>query len=104
MIKLEFYVPENFVDAVKTAIFNAGAGKIGNYDKCSWETKGFGQYRPLEKSNPFLGEKNKVTVVDEIKVETVCKKEYLKPVIQALKTAHPYETPAYQYWEVNKEI
>lgn len=99
--KLEIYVPESHVTAVKTAIFQAGAGKIGNYDCCCWETSGTGQFRPSSGSNPFIGSEGRVEQVAEVKLETVCLGKVLETVIAALKAAHPYETPAYQFWRVN---
>ena len=95
MFKISFYVPETHVDVVKTAMFAAGAGKIGNYDSCAWQCKGEGQYRPLEGSDPYLGQKGKVEQVDEFKVEMVCAAEKIREVVSAMKAAHPYETPAY---------
>ena len=100
MIKLEFYVTENYAEKVKDALFDAGAGRIGNYDRCSWETTGTGQFRPLEGSRPHIGEQNKTEQVKELKIEMVCSEDLIEKVISALKSAHPYETPAYQYWKV----
>ena len=99
-VKLEFYVPETHVNEVKNAVFAAGGGKIGDYDCCSWETAGTGQFRPCEGSKPFIGQQGAIEQVPEIKVELVCEKELIDQVITALKEAHPYETPAYQYWEI----
>ena len=100
MYKLEFFVPEDYKEKVKTAIFKIGGGKVGNYDCCSWETLGQGQFKPNQNSNPFIGEKNKISTVQEFKVEMICDDDKIKNVIKALKEAHPYETPAYQYWKV----
>ena len=100
MFKLEFYVPEDYADRVKEVLFAAGAGKIGNYDCCCWEMKGDGQFRPCEGSNPFCGTQHKIENVSEIKVEMVCSEDVIKTVIQELKKAHPYETPAYYYFKV----
>ena len=100
LIKLEFYIPETHLTEVKNALFNAGAGRVGNYDCCCWETSGKGQFRPCAGSNAFIGEINKLEIVAEVKVEMVCSGDKIKDVIQALKKAHPYETPAYQYWEI----
>lgn len=99
MYKIEFYVPENDLEKVKNALFEAGAGKIGNYDCCAWQVRGEGQFRPLKGSNPYLGKTDKIEIVSEYKVELVCPDEKIKEVITALKAAHPYETPAYQYWK-----
>jgi len=99
--KIEFYVPQTHVDVVKAAIFAAGAGKIGNYDCCAWQTTaGTGQFRPCSGSKPFIGKLNKIEYVDEVKVELVCQAEFIDATITALRTSHPYETPALQYWLV----
>lgn len=90
------YVPKSHLQAVKTALFEAGAGRIGNYDQCCWETLGHGQYRPLEQSNPSIGQILEVTVLEEYKIEMICPKEILDSCIRALKMSHPYEEPAYQ--------
>jgi hypothetical protein len=100
IIKLEFYVPETHLEEVKTALFEAGAGRIGDYDCCCWETLGNGQFRPLDGSKPFIGEQGRIEVVSEYKVEMVCPAELIEKIVNTLKEAHPYETPAYDYWEV----
>ncbi len=101
MYTLYFYVPETHCEAVKTAVFVAGAGKIDNYDCCAWQTSGLGQYRALDGSSPFSGQQGQIERVAEIKVEMVCADEYIEAAIAALKTAHPYETPAYGCWRLN---
>lgn len=103
MYKLVFFVPETHKELVKKAVFNAGAGKFEGYDCCSWETRGCGQFRPLSGSQPFIGAVDALEQVSEYRVETVCPHDDLKKVISALKLAHPYEEPAYQYWAVNQE-
>jgi len=100
MRKLEFYVPKTHLETVKNAVFDAGAGKIGDYDRCCWCAEGTGQFRPNEGSSPFLGTRGEIEYVQEVKVEMVCDDENIDAVISALKEAHPYETPAYQHWRV----
>jgi len=95
MYKLGFYVPASHLEQVKTALFAAGAGRIGNYDSCCWQTPGQGQFRALEGSQPFLGRQGKVETVEEYRVELVVDDTLLADVITALRTAHPYEEPAY---------
>lgn len=90
-----FYVPTQDVERVKSALFSAGAGRIGQYSHCAWQTLGGGQFKPLEGSNPSVGEFNQVEALPEYKVEMVCDEQHLQSVIAALKRAHPYETPAY---------
>lgn len=96
MYLLQFYVPESHLESVKKALFAAGAGQIGSYDSCAWQTKGKGQFRPLDGSKPYLGRTGEVETVDEWKVELVCSDENLQAMFTALKKSHPYETPAYQ--------
>ena len=98
MYKIAFFVPLTHLDVVKEAVFATGAGKIGNYDSCAWQTLGQGQFRPLPGSQPFLGVENTVEVVDEYKVEMVCDDPFLEAALIALKSSHPYETPAYEVW------
>lgn len=100
MYHIAFYVPEEHAAKVKESMFQAGAGKIGNYEKCSFESKGLGQFKPLPGSRPFIGTEGNLEIVAELKVEMVCEKEFLEASIEALKRSHPYETPAYYVIEV----
>jgi hypothetical protein len=95
MLKLCFYVPESHLERVKTALFSVGAGKIGRYDSCSWQTLGQGQFRPLEGSSPYLGQEGAVETVQEYKVEMVCDEALIKKVLDTLRRVHPYEEPVY---------
>lgn len=95
MYKLCFYVPESHLEIVKEAVFDSGAGQIGDYDRCCWQTLGQRQFRALEGSNPFIGEKGRVEQVPEYRVELVCKDHLIEAAIAALRKAHPYEEPAY---------
>ena len=72
MYKIVFFVPESHLEYVKTALFNAGAGYIGQYDQCCWQVVGTGQFRPLAGSNPSIGEVGKLEQLDEYRVELVC--------------------------------
>ena len=93
--KLCVYIPDSHVDSVKQAMFDAGAGRIGDYDCCAWQVAGEGQFRPLEGSDPFLGKHGELEKVREYRVEMICAGEHLDAAIAALKLAHPYEEPAY---------
>lgn len=95
LFKIEFYVPETHLAAVKSAMFAAGAGKVGPYENCAWQTLGQGQYRPLDGSNPHLGTTGNIETIAEYKVELVCEKSYVKAVIAAMLATHPYETVAH---------
>jgi len=100
MYKLAFFVPEENLESVKAAVFAVGAGKIGDYDHCCWQTLGTGQFRPLEGSNPHIGNHNEVEQLPEWRVELVCSDEHIREAIAALKTAHPYEEVAYDVWQL----
>lgn len=95
MYKICFYVPHSHVELVKNALFAKGAGKIGHYSHCAWQTLGEGQFLAENESHPFLGEKGRLEKVQEYKVELICEKKYLQEVLEALKKTHPYELPAY---------
>ncbi|WP_047605022.1 NGG1p interacting factor 3 protein, NIF3 [Pseudomonas putida] len=100
MYKLAFFVPASHVEVVKSAVFAAGGGRIGDYEHCAWQTLGQGQFRPLDGSQPFLGQTGQVEVVEEWKVELVVADELIVQVVAALKQSHPYETPAYEVWRL----
>jgi hypothetical protein len=100
MYKLCFYVPVKDVEQVKEAVFCAGAGRVGNYDRCCWQVAGQGQFRPLEGSNPAIGHQGALEIVEEYRVELVCDDGLIKEVVAALKKAHPYEEPAYDVWRL----
>ncbi len=97
MYKLCFYVPAEHLESVKNAVFDAGAGRIGDYDRCCWQVAGTGQFRPLEGSDPFIGATGELERVPEYRVEMVCAPEYIAAAVSALQSAHPYEEPA---WDV----
>ena len=104
MYTLCFYVPVSSLEAVKSAVFAAGAGRIGNYDHCCWQVQGQGQFRPLEGSNPILGKQGEIEQVTEYRVEMVCEARAIAAVVQALKEAHPYEEPAWHVLEMVTEL
>ncbi|HCS29120.1 MAG TPA: NGG1p interacting factor NIF3 [Spongiibacteraceae bacterium] len=96
MYKLIVFVPESHTEAVKTALFEAGAGRQGDYDSCAWQTPGVGQFRPLAGSKPYLGQTGEVERVQEYRVEMLCEDDVLDAAVKALRVAHPYEEPAFE--------
>lgn len=100
MFKLSFFVPEENLEQVKEAVFATGAGRIGNYDCCCWQVLGQGQFRPLEGSDPHIGQQGNIETVPEWKVELVCSNELIRQAVAAMKAAHPYEEPAYDVWRL----
>ena len=100
MYKLTVFIPEEALEQVKSAVFAAGAGEIGNYEQCCWQVQGIGQFMPLAGSNPHIGIQDSLQKVSEWRVEMVVAKANIAEVISALKQAHPYETPAYDVVKV----
>ena len=100
MFKLCFFIPETHVEQVKKVLFKKGAGRIGQYDHCSWQVLGEGQFRPLKGSQPFLGKENQVEKVVEYKVEMVCEDDLIEGVVKELIKTHPYEEPAYEVYKL----
>lgn len=99
MYKIVAYIPEFALEDVKNAMFAAGAGHYGNYECCSWQTLGVGQFRPLRGANPTVGTIGEVSVVSEWKVEMTVPENKLCDVVAAYKQAHPYEVPAYEVYQ-----
>ena len=100
MYKLTVFVPDEALEQVKSALFAAGAGSIGNYEQCCWQVLGTGQFIPLAGSTPHIGEQNTLESVNEWRVEMVVDDAFITAAITALKSAHPYETPAYDVIKV----
>ena len=98
--KLVAYIPENYLETVKKALFNAGAGSQGDYDQCCWQVKGEGQFRPLAGSNPHLGTQDVLERVPEWRIEVLVEDSCLEAVKNALLASHPYEEPAYDFYLV----
>jgi hypothetical protein len=97
-VKLVWFVPEDALDATRDAVFAAGAGRIGAYERCSWYAAGTGTFFGGEDTSPALGERGRDERVDELRVETVVPGERVAEVVAALKSAHPYEEPAYDVY------
>ncbi len=94
LCKLVTYVPEGQLDAVRRAIWDAGAGAIGNYRACSFNVRGVGTFFGLDDSNPAVGLAGRLEQIDEVRVEVICPASRLEVALSALRAAHPYEVPA----------
>jgi hypothetical protein len=93
--KLVVFVPSEALELVRDAVFSAGAGRIGHYERCCWYTEGTGTFLAREGADPTIGEVGKEERVREYRLETVYPDEAHDAVIAALRRAHPYEEPAY---------
>lgn len=93
-LKIVVFVPISHADKVRQALGLAGAGKIGNYEFCSFSSKGVGRYRGNKKSSPAIGKVGKYEAVAEERIETIVPRKIIKKVIKNIKRIHPYEEVA----------
>lgn len=100
LLKLVTFVPLSHAEKVRNALFVAGCGSIGNYDSCSFNLKGIGTFRALEGSNPFVGKQGEIHEEEEVRIETVLPAFKKGSVLKALLLSHPYEEPAYDFYEL----
>jgi hypothetical protein len=91
-------VPEEALDATREAVFEAGGGRIGDYERCSWYAAGTGTFLGGESTDPALGKRGREERVAELRVETVVPEGKIRDAIVALVLAHPYEEPAYDVY------
>lgn len=96
--KLVWFVPREALDATRQAVFDAGAGQVGRYQRCSWYAAGTGTFFGGEGTTPSVGEAGRDQRVSELRVETVVPAGVLQGVIAALIAAHPYEEPVYDLY------
>ena len=99
--KLVTFCPVDYLEKVRSAMFEAGAGHIGNYSDCSFNSKGTGSFKALEGSHPFVGEQGKIHLEEEIRIETIVADYRLSAVVRAMMNAHPYEEVAYDVYPLH---
>ncbi|MDR0660181.1 MAG: Nif3-like dinuclear metal center hexameric protein [Prevotellaceae bacterium] len=104
LLKLVVFVPNSHEDVVRTALFEVGAGHIGNYDCCSYNLNGRGTFRAGEGTNPFVGKQGKLHTEEEVRIEAICPKQIISTVIKALVSSHPYEEPAYDIYPLENSL
>jgi dinuclear metal center YbgI/SA1388 family protein len=100
MDKLVVFTPPEHASAVRDAMVSAGAGAIGDYDSCTFTSPGEGRFRPLDGAHPAIGQVGEVEVVEEVRVESVLPRDRRSAVVAAMRTAHPYEEPAFDILEL----
>lgn len=104
LAKIVVFVPPAFTEQVQNAIFNAGAGTIGNYDRCSFLTAGTGTFRAGGNTSPWVGERGVDHNEPEERVETIVPRHLTGRVVRALKNSHPYEEVAYDIYNLENEL
>ncbi len=102
-MKIVVFVPHTHAESIRKVFAESGAGHIGNYDSCSFSGEGTGRFRPLEDTNPFIGEQGITEEVREEKVEVICPFEKKDQVLKAVRVAHPYEEPAIDIYPLLNE-
>jgi hypothetical protein len=102
--KLVWFVPAEGLEATRDAVFAAGAGRIGNYERCSWYAEGTGTFLAGEGADPALGERGREERVAELRVETIVPAERAGEVVTALVAAHPYEEVAFDLYSLVSEV
>jgi dinuclear metal center YbgI/SA1388 family protein len=102
--KLSTFVPSDFAEKVRFALFEAGAGFIGNYDYCSFNVEGKGTFRASEKANPFVGNRGEIHYENEIKIEIIFPKFKQSNILKALNDSHPYEEVAYDIYLLDNKF
>ncbi|QEN09880.1 NGG1p interacting factor NIF3 [Oceanispirochaeta crateris] len=100
MYKLVFFVPSEGKEKLKNALFDAGAGALGNYSRCCWECEGRGQFLPGRGSQPVIGLENELEILNEFRVEMLVPEELVSICIDTLRANHPYEEPAFEFTKV----
>lgn len=103
LYKLAVYVPNTHADIVRNALANSGAGHIGNYSHCTFNSDGTGTFKPLEGTKPFIGTEGDVSYVNEVKIETIVSQRILGGVISNMIAAHPYEEVAYDIFKLENK-
>ena len=91
-------MPQEALDATRTAVFEAGGGRIGDYERCSWYTAGTGTFLGSEETDPVIGERGREEHIPELRVETIVPADRVAEAVVALRSAHPYEEPAYDVY------
>lgn len=103
LLKVVTTVPVQHAESVRNALFNAGAGHIGNYDSCSYNLSGEGTFRARPGANPNIGEINQLHFEPEVRIETVIPAMKKEEVLRALLAVHPYEEPVFDLYPINNE-
>lgn len=101
--KIVVFVPESHGEMVRDAISNKGAGWIGNYSHCTYNTNGFGTFMPRENTNPYIGKEGVVEKVNEVRIETIVPHNRLNNVLNAMIKSHPYEEVAYDIYPLENK-
>ena len=104
LMQVAVFVPVDHAEAVQQAMFDSGAGHIGNYDECGWSVAGQGTFRPLPGAQPYAGQVGERERADEVRLEVVVEPWKLSGLLHAMKAAHPYEEVAHSVWPLENTL
>ena len=99
-VKIVVTVPTSHADRVRERMAQAGAGIVGNYSHASFSTKGIGRFKPMNGAHPAIGKTGTLESVEEERIETICSRDTVERVIQAIKNVHPYEEIALDVYPI----
>lgn len=102
IVKLVIFVPVSHADRVRQALGDAGAGKIGNYDFCSFSSRGIGRFRGNQDAHPVVGTAGTMEAVEEERIEALVPRAVLQDVIKKVKAVHPYEEVAFDIYPLEE--
>lgn len=104
MYKIVIYVPITHADKIRQALVEVGAGKIGDYEACSFSCRGLGRFRPIKEAKPFLGKIDEFEIVEEERIETICPVALLQDLLRKIKQVHPYEEPVLDVYSLVSSV
>lgn len=100
MYKIVYFVPKQAKEKTKEALFAIGVGMFEKYECCSFETLGTGQFKPIGDAQPHIGSLNTLEVLQEYRVEMICRDDLIQKAVRTLKQSHPYEEVAYEVYKL----
>lgn len=103
LFKVAVYLPKSHAKAIREAFHKGGAGHIGNYSHCTFQGEGKGSFKPLQGSDPYSGRVDKLSLVDEYKMESIVPEQNLQSVIKEIEKAHPYDEVAYDVYRLENK-
>ena len=100
MLKLVIFIPQANAEDLKRSLWEAGLGRQGDYQNCAFTTRGFGEFMPLGESDPHLGSHHQQETVEELRIEMLCPDELKDRAVEIIRSVHPYEEPAYEFYAI----
>ena len=100
MLKLVIFIPQAHAEDLKQSLWETGLGRQGDYRNCAFTTRGFGEFMPLGQADPHLGSHYQQETVEELRIEMLCPDEFKDRAVEIIRSVHPYEEPAYEFYTI----